>query len=165
MSWRRPQIVTVRPTHEAEPARARQTALSQAGYSPIILILIVARRPGGLGVANCNLLGGTALDVSLLFTPLAIIFSTLASPPSFTRSAPPARLHGRRFYRRKYDANQTLEALSTQLRNDIDIDEPTTELIAVVHQTMQPAHASLWLRASTEPPRSAGFSPQSDSVV
>ncbi|HZJ51916.1 MAG TPA: hypothetical protein VFF07_14005 [Actinomycetota bacterium] len=52
----------------------------------------------------------------------------------------------RRFYRSKYDAEQTLADFSAKLRNDIDLDHLTTEMAAVVHDTLQPAHFSLWLR-------------------
>ncbi|MDQ3660049.1 MAG: hypothetical protein M3454_03110 [Actinomycetota bacterium] len=52
----------------------------------------------------------------------------------------------RRFYRRKYDAEQTIADFSAKLRNDIDLDHLTREMSAVVHDTLQPAHFSLWLR-------------------
>ena len=52
----------------------------------------------------------------------------------------------RRFYRSKYDAEKTLADFSAKLRNDIDLDHLTTEMAAVVHDTLQPAHFSLWLR-------------------
>jgi hypothetical protein len=56
----------------------------------------------------------------------------------------------RRFNRRKYNATKTIEVFSTRLRDEVDLDTLSTELMAVVDQTMQPTTASLWLRPSMD---------------
>jgi hypothetical protein len=60
----------------------------------------------------------------------------------------------RRFNRRKYNATQTIQAFSTRLREQVDLDTLSTELLAVVDQTMEPTRVSVWLRPS--PPGSSG---------
>ena len=52
----------------------------------------------------------------------------------------------RRFNRRRHDAAQTIAAFGTRLRDQVELDTLTAELLAVVDQTMQPTRASLWLR-------------------
>ena len=81
---------------------------------------------------------------------ITVAMSTLAVAALFRPMR--SRVQGfidRRFYRKKYDAARTLETFATTMRDQVDLQSLSPALVSIVHQTMQPSHASLWLRPST----------------
>jgi hypothetical protein len=98
----------------------------------------------GLILASQALVRGVIGNVSQ--PPLLIVASTLVIAALFQ----PLRrrlqvIIDHRFYRRKYDATKILAAFSSTLRNEMDLEQLREQLLAVVQETMQPAHISLWV--------------------
>jgi hypothetical protein len=113
---------------------------------------------GSLTVALALVYLGSVTALQQLLAPmvgqggqLAVVASTLAIAALFN----PLRRRiqdatDRRFYRQKYDGARMLEAFTRRLRNETDLDALGSDVMAVVHETMQPEHVSLWLKPSDD---------------
>jgi hypothetical protein len=122
----------------------------------------IISRTVAYGLLTLLLAGGYAVVVLGLGqllerdSPLVVAGATLAVAAVFQ----PARRRvqavvDRRFNRRRHDAARIVEGFGTRLRDQVDLDILTADLLAVVDQTMQPTQTSLWLRPPRESPRTA----------
>jgi hypothetical protein len=109
------------------------TALLVGVYAGVVLVL--GQLFGGVTANPPSwVIAGATLAVAALFQPARRRIQAAVD---------------RRFNRRKYNAARTVEAFSARLRDEVDLDTLSAELLAVVDQTIQPAQASLWLRPTT----------------
>jgi len=84
-------------------------------------------------------------------SPLVTVISTLAIAALFGRlRVRTQEFIDRRFYRRKYDAEQALAQFAATARDEVDMDKLTAAMLDVVANTMQPANARLWIRPMME---------------
>jgi hypothetical protein len=95
--------------------------------SVLLLQLVLSGVAGDSGLA----VAGSTLVVAGVFRPARSRFQHAVD---------------HRFYRRKYDAQRTIDDFSAHLRDEVDLATLDRELSRVVHETLQPAHVSLWLR-------------------
>ena len=85
-------------------------------------------------------------QVFRVHTPVAVAASTLAAAALFSPLRRRVQLVvDRRFNRARYDADQTVAAFATRLKDAVNLDSVRDDLTAVVDQALEPAHVSVWI--------------------
>jgi hypothetical protein len=106
-------------------AYAIVTALLIGVYAGLVLLASHI-----LGFASAVSVAAATLAAAALFAPLR---------------ARVQRIVDRRFNRARYDAERTVASFTARLQDDVDLDTVRADLLAAVHQALEPAHASVWL--------------------
>jgi len=109
------------------------TVLLGGGYAAVVLVLGQL-----LGQDSSLVVACATLAVAAVFQPARRRVQAVVD---------------RRFNRRRHDTTRIIEGFGTRLRDQVDLDTLTADLLAVVDQTMQPTQTSLWLRSPREPSR------------
>ena len=123
---------------------------------------VIINRALVYGALTASLVGtyiGLVFGLQALLAPvtaesdLAVAASTLAVAALFRPvRARVQRFIDHRFYRRKFNAQRTLEDFSSHLRDEVELSALSSRLTGVVAETMQPAHVSIWLRGTEATP-------------
>jgi hypothetical protein len=107
-----------------------------------LTVMLVALYFGGIVVLQRVFVALTGQRSTLAVVASTLLIAALFNP--LRRRI--QRFIDRRFYRRKYDAAKTLATFNSKMREETDLDSLSEEVLGVVRETMQPEHASLWLR-------------------
>jgi hypothetical protein len=113
------------------------TAVLGLGY--VAGVLLLRQLTGAVTGSSSLAVAGSTLAMAALFQPARSWIQQVVD---------------RRFNRRRYDAARTIQTFSARLREQVDLDTLTQELLTVIGRTMQPTTASLWLRPPNETSKS-----------
>jgi hypothetical protein len=114
-------------------------------YSVLSLLLVIVY------FSSVVLIQGLFEAISGQKSTIAIVLSTLA----IAALSNPLRIRvqdfiDRRFYRRKYNAEQALAQFAATARDEVDMDKLITALLEVVEETVQPEKLTLLIQKETQ---------------
>ncbi|HEX5546685.1 MAG TPA: hypothetical protein VFX24_04690 [Ktedonobacterales bacterium] len=118
--------------------------LVYGSLTAILALIYVAGVVGAQAIVNAFTQRQSSEPSPILIVVTTLVIAALFQPLRRRLQ----RVIDRRFYRHKYDATRTLNAFSARQRSEVDLNALSQHLMAVVQETMQPAHISLWLRSS-----------------